>query len=184
MSVSLIVALDKDGAIGNSDGSIPWKSKTDQTRFKELTTGGTVIMGRKTFDSLGRVLGLPNRKNVVLTSSDLAQSQNVIAVKSLVWLQAHQTCLGCEPPHLWVIGGASVYDRVIDDKLIDMLYVTKVNVNSGAPVKLKHNLYEHEQFMHSQFAKGVQWRVIDQEEPEILDGEPSISYITMRRVRS
>ena len=62
--LNLIVALDKAGVIG-VDGRLPWKLSNDLKRFKQLTLGYPVIMGRKTFESIGRAL--PARKNIVLT---------------------------------------------------------------------------------------------------------------------
>ena len=62
--LNLIVALDKSGVIG-VDGRLPWKLSNDLKRFKQLTLGCPVIMGRKTFESIGRAL--PARQNIVLT---------------------------------------------------------------------------------------------------------------------
>lgn len=66
MQVSIIVAKSKNNVIGK-DGGIPWNSPVDMARFKELTTGNTVVMGRKTFESIGRPL--PDRQNIVLTTT-------------------------------------------------------------------------------------------------------------------
>jgi len=65
-TISIIVAVAKDNAIGKNQALL-WRMPADMKRFKELTTGHTVIMGRKTFESLPNG-GLPNRKNVILTS--------------------------------------------------------------------------------------------------------------------
>src|SRR3989338_912161 len=62
--ISIIVAMDRNGAIGKR-GSLPWYLPADLKRFKELTMGHPIIMGRKTFDSIGRVL--PGRTNIVVT---------------------------------------------------------------------------------------------------------------------
>lgn len=65
MTVSIIAAMSRNRVIGR-DGAIPWSMPADMSRFRELTLGHTVIMGRKTFESIGRPL--PGRKNIVVTS--------------------------------------------------------------------------------------------------------------------
>ena len=65
MTVKMILAVDEGNAIGWDDGSLPWKIPADMKRFKELTTGHDVLMGWKTFISLRRPHGLPNRTNAV-----------------------------------------------------------------------------------------------------------------------
>lgn len=74
MTVKMILALDQDNAIGWEDGRLPWKLPEDMKRFKELTTGSTVLMGFKTFASLNRPAGLPNRHNAVLTQKTFEQA--------------------------------------------------------------------------------------------------------------
>ena len=64
MEITLIAAFDNNQAIG-TQGDLPWRLSSDLKHFKKITTGNTIVMGRKTFDSIGRAL--PNRKNVVLT---------------------------------------------------------------------------------------------------------------------
>jgi len=64
--ISLIVAVAKNNVIGNN-GIIPWKIKGEQKRFKELTTGKTIIMGRKAFEEIGKQL--PNRKTILISNT-------------------------------------------------------------------------------------------------------------------
>ena len=63
--IGLIVARSKNNVIGKN-GEIPWKIKGEQKQFKELTTGNTVIMGRKSYEEIGRPL--PNRKNIIVSN--------------------------------------------------------------------------------------------------------------------
>ncbi len=77
--ISIIVAYAKDRVIGK-DGKIPWHLPSDLQHFKEITTGHTVVMGRKTFAALGRPL--PGRRNVVLTHSSAINLPGVEVVRS------------------------------------------------------------------------------------------------------
>lgn len=97
----LIAAMDRNRAIGIDNG-LPWHLPDDLKRFKALTTGKTVLMGRKTAESLGRAL--PNRVNLVLTRSGRVPFEGMQAVASLA--QAQQACGNDE---LLVIGGGEVY---------------------------------------------------------------------------
>ena len=163
MTVKMIVAVDRDNAIGHENGELPWKISEDLKRFKALTTGSSVLMGRKTFDSLKMPFGLPNRMNIVISSHDNVQKSNESVVYCspnigvAVFIREHQRCLGCEPPDLWVIGGASVYDQALSDGLVDEIYMTRVDANSGAEVRLKHDIFNWKSFVLSQRVLGINW---------------------------
>lgn len=99
--IALIVAHDRNGAIGNG-GQLPWHLPDDLRRFKALTLGHTVVMGRKTHESIGRAL--PGRKNWVLSRLATWSAPGVSVFND--WdqlLSAHQDGL------LWVIGGGQIY---------------------------------------------------------------------------
>ncbi|WP_431232669.1 dihydrofolate reductase [Mycolicibacterium psychrotolerans] len=100
MTIGLIWAQSTSGVIGR-DGGIPWRLPEDLARFKELTMGHTVVMGRRTWDSLpGSVRPLPGRKNVVLTrqADYMADGATVVGALDDV-----------SDDDLWVIGGSEVY---------------------------------------------------------------------------
>lgn len=78
--ISLIAAVSKNNVIGNK-GLIPWHIKGEQKRFKELTTGRTIIMGRKSYEEIGNPL--PDRKTVLLSSTKIIKAQNCITAASL-----------------------------------------------------------------------------------------------------
>lgn len=78
--IGLIVAYTKNRVIG-SEGRIPWRIKGEQRRFKELTTGNVVIMGRKSYEEIGHPL--PNRYTVVVSSTADYEAENCITVNSL-----------------------------------------------------------------------------------------------------
>jgi dihydrofolate reductase len=99
--ITLLAALDRHNAIGK-DNALPWHLPDDLKRFKALTLGKPVLMGRKTAEAVGRAL--PGRRNLVLTRSGSAPFVGMDAVASL---QAAMDCIGGE--ELMVIGGGEVY---------------------------------------------------------------------------
>ena len=103
MQVSLLAALDRNFAIGRGN-ALPWHLPDDLRRFKALTLGKPVLMGRKTAESLGRAL--PKRRNLVLTRSGRAPFEGMQAVASLD--EAIALAAG-EAGELCVIGGGEVY---------------------------------------------------------------------------
>lgn len=125
MIVSLLVAMDRAGAIGK-DGALPWHLPADLRRFKALSLGKPILMGRKTAQSLGRAL--PGRRNLVLTRHGQPPFAGMEAVASIdAALQAVQG----EVPELCVIGGAQVYALALP--LADRLHATHVDtVVAGA----------------------------------------------------
>ena len=105
--VALIVAHDLERAIGRA-GQLPWHLPDDLRRFKALTLGHTVVMGRKTFESIGRPL--PGRQNWVLTRDPAWRASGIERFDS--WEQAllqHRSGL------LWVIGGGEIYRAALAD---------------------------------------------------------------------
>ncbi len=117
MEKCLIVAVAADGAIGRA-GAMPWHLREDLQFFKRTTMGCPVIMGRTTFRSIGRPL--PGRRNIVLTHSR-APIEGAVCVDTM---EAAYAAAG-DAPRVFVIGGASVYKRVIDE--MDKLYVTHIH---------------------------------------------------------
>ncbi|GIW34980.1 dihydrofolate reductase [Meiothermus sp.] len=97
--IALVVAMDKNRAIGQG-GALPWRLPDDLKRFRALTLGRTVLMGRKTYESIGRPL--PQRRNVVLTRDPAFRPEGLEVVHSL----EEALKLGDE---LMVIGGGEVY---------------------------------------------------------------------------
>ncbi|HEY4555206.1 MAG TPA: dihydrofolate reductase [Lysobacter sp.] len=104
MIVSLIAALDHDFAIGR-DNALPWHLPADLKRFKALTLGKPILMGRRTADSLGRAL--PGRTNLVLTRSGRVPYEGMVAVGSLD--EALAAAAAETAAELCVIGGGEVY---------------------------------------------------------------------------
>jgi len=118
--VSLILAMAKNGVIG-SGGTLPWHLPADLRRFKALTTGHTIIMGRKTYDSVGNPL--PNRRNVVLTRDrDFKPADVVVAHDINAALKDHGPS-----EEVFVIGGADIFRQTVG--LADRLYLTLVHAD-------------------------------------------------------
>ncbi|WEK49823.1 MAG: dihydrofolate reductase [Candidatus Kaistia colombiensis] len=120
VQLSIIAAVAENGVIGN-DGDMPWKLSTDLKRFKAITTGKPVIMGRKTFASIGRPL--PNRVNVVLTRARDFAAPGTVIVPTLDAAVAAAADTGAA--EAMVIGGGEIYGAFMDRA--DRLYITHVD---------------------------------------------------------
>lgn len=119
-TITLIAAVDEKGAIGR-DGKIPWHLKADLQRFKKLTEGHTVIMGRRTFESIGRPL--PRRKNIVLTKQGNLKKPGVMVAES--WGEVIYRLVNEEQGEVFVIGGRAVYKEAF--ALADKILLTRVH---------------------------------------------------------
>lgn len=118
--LSIIVAVAKDGVIGK-DNKLIWHLPEDLKRFKRITTGKTIIMGRKTFESLGRVL--PNRKHVILCNDvkmDI-EDENVEILGDIKYLNKY---IESEEEH-FIIGGATIYKLLMP--YASKMYITHIN---------------------------------------------------------
>lgn len=114
--IAYVVAYSKNRVIGK-DGELPWKLPNDIQYFKQLTEGNTVVMGRKTYDAIGKPL--TNRKNVVMTRSRNFHPQGVEVVHSKKEVLAHQE-------DLYIIGGAQIFSLFFD--VVDRLYITEIDI--------------------------------------------------------
>ena len=117
-AIALVAALDRRGAIGRGN-ALPWRLPDDLARFKALTLGGTLLMGRKTAESLGRAL--PGRRNLVLTRSGRVPFEGMEAVASL----DDALALAAGAGTLWVIGGGEVYALALPRASV--LHLTRVD---------------------------------------------------------
>lgn len=119
--ISIIVAMDKNYLIGNKN-SIPWDIPEDMAIFKEKTTGNVVIMGRKTFESIGRPL--PNRINIVIS-----RNKNNISEKNLIWVSSLEEAIskGKEfQKEIFIIGGGKIYKEAISKNICDRLCISHI----------------------------------------------------------
>jgi dihydrofolate reductase len=124
MQIVLIVAVADNGVIG-SDGAIPWRLKTDLQRFKTLTLGKPIVMGRKTFVSLRRPL--PGRTNIVVTRDASFRAAGAVVTTSLADARAVATgdALRRLATEIAVIGGAEIYTQWME--YADRLEITEVH---------------------------------------------------------
>ena len=126
MKISLIVAVSRNGAIGLNN-QLPWYLPEDLKYFKSVTMGKPLIMGRKTFDSIGRPL--PGRANIVLTRDPQWISDGVEVVQSVeqALLAGEIACEAADVDEIMVIGGEQIYRMTID--LADRIYLTQVDAD-------------------------------------------------------
>jgi dihydrofolate reductase len=126
MKISLIVAVSRNGAIGLNN-QLPWYLPEDLKYFKSVTMGKPLIMGRKTFDSIGRPL--PGRANIVLTRDPQWTSDGVKVVQSVeqALVAGEIACEAADVDEIMVIGGEQIYRMTID--LADRIYLTQVDTN-------------------------------------------------------
>jgi dihydrofolate reductase len=115
MSIILIAAVGSNGVIGR-DNDLPWRIREDLQRFKQLTLGHTLVMGRKTYDSIGRPL--PGRRTVVVTRQPAWSADGVAIAHSL------EEALGYDGT-LYVAGGGDIYRQAIPHA--DALELTEVD---------------------------------------------------------
>ena len=121
MKISIIVAKAKNGVIGK-DNQLIWRLSADLQLFKSHTTGHHIIMGRKTYESVGKPL--PNRTSIVITNNqDFKVPEGHIVAHSLE--EAIQLCIGKKLDNVFIIGGAEIYKQALP--IADELMVTEVN---------------------------------------------------------
>ena len=167
--IVLVVAVADNGVIG-SRGALPWRLKSDIQRFKAITTGKPVVMGRKTFASIGRPL--PGRTNIVVTRDANFRARGVVVTNSFTGARA--VALGDAlrrlAPDIAVIGGAEIYQQCMD--IADRLEVTEV-----------HARPEGETYFAA--IDAANWEEVARvRNPAGPDDSADFSYVTYRRRRS
>ncbi len=162
MILAMIVAIDKRNGIGKDNDQLAYIS-ADLKRFKALTTGYTILMGRKTFEALPKG-ALPNRRNVVITRQEDYIAKGADVVTSLE--EAIEICKGDEK--VFVIGGGEIYKTFLPET--DELYLTQIH----------HTFNEADVFFPEIVAD--EW-VLNNEEGPFTDEKTqlSYSYLEMKR---
>jgi len=153
--LSLIVAVAENGVIGR-DNALPWHISEDLRYFKQITSGKTVIMGRKTFQSIGRPL--PNRTNIVVTRDRGLKAEGVIIVHSL-----EDALAGADDGEAVVIGGSSLFEDAL--RRADRFYLTEI-----------HRAYQGD--VHFPAWDKSAWREASR---RLVPGDPDISFVTYER---
>ncbi len=159
--IILIAGVAKNRVIGKN-GKLPWNIPEDLNRFKSLTLNHTVLMGRKTFESILNVLGrpLPERTNIIVTRDRAYQAPGCIVVHSIA--EALMKADG----DIFVIGGQNIYEQTIG--LADMLEITEIKKD-----------YEGDAFFP---VIGSEWKEVKREDKE--SGEIKFSFVTYERAQS
>jgi dihydrofolate reductase len=123
MKIALIVAASQNNVIG-LDNQLPWHLPEDLQYFKAVTMGKPILMGRKTYDSIGRPL--PGRTNIVLTRDANWSAEGVVVVNDLdsATAASEKACAAAGADELMIIGGEQIYRKFLP--VADKLYLTKV----------------------------------------------------------
>jgi dihydrofolate reductase len=156
--VTIVVARAANGVIGR-DGKLPWHLPDDLKRFKRLTMGTSMVMGRKTFDSLGRLL--PGRQHIVLTRDPTWTAEGVDVARDVP-----EALSLARESHISVIGGAEVIRQF--DTVADRLELTEV-----------HAAIEGDTFL--QPFDPLRWREVDRETHPAAEGRAAYSFVTLVR---
>ena len=157
--IILIAAVARNGVIG-VDGELPWSISADLRRFKRLTVGNSVVMGRATFESIGRPL--PDRTNIVLTRNPAFRPDGVEVASSVPKAIAIAEELG--GTEIFIIGGAAIYDQFLEH--VDRMELTLVDAEP------------HGDVWFPEWDPG-NWRQVSSEEHE---GPPAFEFLTLERV--
>ena len=115
--IGLIVAHTKNRVIGK-DGSMPWNIPGELSRFRELTTGNVVIMGRRTYESIGKPL--PNRYNIIISRTQRFEAENCTTAGSL-----EEALRSAGNRDIFIGGGGKLYEEAIP--LVDKMYITEID---------------------------------------------------------
>ena len=157
MSLFLIYARAANGCIGR-DGALPWHLPADLKRFKALTMGKPMIMGRKTFESLPGLL--PGRRNIVLTRRERWDSTGAEVVRSV-----EEALALADSDDVAVIGGAAIFD--VFAAHADRIELTEIHAD-----------FAGDTFMP---APGPGWEVVGREDFAGTDEHPAYSFVTLER---
>ena len=131
MAIKIIAALSINRVIG-SHGEIPWYIRGELKRFRDITMGHNVVMGRKTYESIGKIL--EGRRNIIITKNKSFKADGAIVENS--YDKALKKCLGNKD--IFIIGGSTIYEVAINS--CDYLYLTLINKSfSGDTYFPKYN---------------------------------------------
>jgi dihydrofolate reductase len=157
--ISIVVAIATNNAIGK-DNQLLWRLPNDLKHFKEITSGHTIIMGRKTYDSVGKPL--PNRRNIIITRQNItiAGCEVVNSLDAALALCANE-------PEVFIVGGAEIYKQAM--KVTDRIYLTIVHQNFDGDTYFPE-------------IKKDEWKETDREDHQTDEKHQfSYSFITLER---
>lgn len=158
--VTLVIARATNGVIG-ADGRLPWRLPNDLRRFKQLTMGSPMIMGRKTFDSLPGLL--PDRRHVVLTRDEIWSEEGAEPVYSV-----EEALRTANAPRVSVIGGAEIFRLFLPHA--DRIELTEVKLEPTGDAQID-------------YPSGDKWHETGRIENPATDGRPAHDFISLVRIR-
>ncbi len=161
--LALIAAVARNGVIGR-DGELPWRIPADLQYFKSTTMGKPIIMGRRTFDSIGKAL--PGRPNIVVTRSADFTADDVEVAGDLDQAVAIAARNGAD--EVIVIGGGEIYAAALPRA--DRLYLTEVHIEAAGDV-------------HFPALDRRQWRELSRNDHAADGDTPAFSFVTLERTR-
>ena len=141
MKVSIIVAIGKNNQTGLNN-KIPWNVKDDMKMFKTLTTGHHVLMGRKTYESIGQPL--PNRTNLIITANKNFVKPDGAYIFDCSY-KAMDFARDRGEEEIFICGGTTIYNFFMENKLADRIYLTKIDYDGKADTyfpKIDENEWE------------------------------------------
>ena len=127
MAISIIVAISQNGVIGR-EMDLPWHISADLKRFKALTMGHHIVMGRKTYESIGRLL--PGRTTVIITRQSDYQIPGAVVVNSV----EQALTVAADDHESFIVGGSQIYNLALP--LVDTLYITRVHADVAGDTRL------------------------------------------------
>jgi dihydrofolate reductase len=161
--ISAIAAMGENRVIGD-DNELPWYLPADLQHFKNLTSGHPILMGRKTYESIGRPL--PKRTNFILTRNPNFQAEGCILVRSME--EAIEKASAMPSKELFIIGGAEVYQQTLD--FVSRIYLTIV-----------HDQFEGDTYFPI-LAEGEWQQISSESHEEDEDNEYAYSFLVLERV--
>jgi dihydrofolate reductase len=136
--ISIIVAIAKNGVIGKANGEMSWHVKEEFQHFKSTTLGYPIIMGRKTFETLGKPL--KGRLNIVVTrNKSYKTSFDDVVIKTSID-QAAEYCKSVKPEKIFIIGGGEIYKQAI--LFVDEMIITFMKFEAEGEVKFPKINYD------------------------------------------
>ena len=169
MRISLILAVSRNGVIGR-DGAIPWRISTDMRRFRSLTMGKPIIMGRKQYDTVGKLL--EGRDNIVVTRNSNFAAAGIHAVATMEAALELADALARQRgvDEIMVIGGAQIYALALSKA--DRIYLSRVDADVDGDVRFDLGDLQG-------------WQVVSKEEiPESPKDQFGHTFCVLTRIRS
>jgi len=159
--IAFVVAFDRNKVIGR-DGGLPWRLPDDMRHVREITTGKPLIMGRRTYASIGRPLS--GRTNIVLTRDPAFHQEGVLTART----PEEALALAGDVPEVIVFGGAEVFRQFLP--IADRIYLTQVDADVGGDTYFDFG--------------GTDWRVIENTPHPADERHPyPFSFLTLDRIR-